>query len=168
MKYPLSRFGLVIILIALTACSTSSPRVKSISISGVIEIPLIGSSGKYWIDNGPLFIANRDPLTTYRVISKQEIEFAGSEKPVYQFFKSSFSEPEGITEKSFRDSHEDYEFSKLYKDGMDIYVFSNINESKAYITSSSLAIGLEIYVKSPASREILVNITTNTKLTKGE
>lgn len=168
MKYPLSRFGLVILLMALAACSTLNHRGKSISISGAIEVPLIEGSDKYWIDNGPLFIANRDPLTTYRVISKQEIEFAGSEKPVYEFFKSSFSEPEGIVEESFRNSHEDYEFSKQHSSGMDIYVFSNIDESKAYIASSSLAIGVEVYVKGPRSKEILVNITTNTKLTKGK
>src|SRR5690554_6247309 len=106
MKYPFSRFGLAVLLIALTACSTSIHREKSISISGAIEVPLVEESNKYWIDNGPLFVANKDPLTTYRVISKQELEFAGSEKPVHEFFESSFSTPEGVTEESFRNSHE--------------------------------------------------------------
>lgn len=168
MKYPLSRFGLVALLIALAACSTSTYREKTISISGAIEVPLVEESDKYWIDNGPLFIANRDPLTSYRVISEQELEFAGSEKPVYEFFKSSFSDPEGIVEESFRNSHEDYEFSKVHRSGMDIYVFSNVDESKAYIAASSLSVGVEIYVEGPRSKEILENITSNAKLTKGD
>lgn len=168
MKNPFSRFGLAVLLIALTACSTSSHRGKSISISGAIEVPLVEESNKYWIDNGPLFVANKDPLTTYRVISKQELEFAGSEKPVYEFFESSFSTPEGIAEESFRNSHGDYEFSKVHRSGMDIYVFSNADESKAYITSRSLAVGVEIYVEGPKARDILSSITGKAKLTKGD
>jgi len=168
MKYPFSRFGLAVLLIALTACSTSIHREKSISISGAIEVPLVEESNKYWIDNGPLFVANKDPLTTYRVISKQELEFAGSEKPVHEFFESSFSTPEGVTEESFRNSHEDYEFSKVHRGGMDIYVFSNADESKAYITSRSLAVGVEIYVEGPKAGDILSSITGKAKLTKGD
>ena len=168
MKCPFSRFCLVGLLIALTACSTSSYRGKSISISGALEVPLVENSEKYWIDNGPLFIANKDPLTTYRVVSKQELEFAGSEKPVYEFFESSFSAPEGIAEESFRNSHEEYEFSKVHKSGMDIYLFSNVDESKAYITSRSLSIGVEIYVEGHRSRHILTSIISNAKLTKGD
>lgn len=168
MKHPFSRLALAALLIALTACSTSSYREKSISISGVIEVPLVEESDKYWIDSGPLFVANKDPLTTYRVISKQELEFAGSEKPVHEFFESSFSTPEGITEESFRNSHEDYEFSQAHRNGMNIYVFSNANESKAYITSRSLAVGVEIYVEGPKARDILARITSNAKLTNGD
>jgi len=67
----------------------------------VIEVPLVAESGKYWIDNGPLFVANRNPLITYRVISKDELEFSGAEKSVYEFFESSFSDPEGIAKCDF-------------------------------------------------------------------
>jgi hypothetical protein len=168
MKPTFFRFWMLVFLMALTACSTPSYREKSISISGAIEVPLIGDGDKYWIDNGPFFVSNRDPLITYRVISKQELEFAGSDKPVYEFLKSSFSEPDGIVEESFRGSHEGYEFSKLHRSGLDIYAFSSADESKAYISSSSIDFAVEVYSEGPRSIETIKTITNSAKLTKGD
>ncbi len=167
MKYLLARFGLLALLVTLTSCSTLDQRAKTISISGVIEVPLVAESGKYWIDNGPLFVANRDPLITYRVISKEELKFAGSEKPVFEFFESSFSAPEGIAEEAFRNSHESYELHKQIVSGLTIYVFSKANESKAYIVANSMHFGLEVYANGPSSNAIVKKIITNAKLTKG-
>jgi len=167
MKYLLTRFGLVTLLVTLASCSTLDHRAKIISISGVIEVPLVAESGKYWIDNGPLFVANRNPLITYRVISKDELEFAGAEKSVYAFFESSFSDPEGIAEEAFRNSHESYELHKQIIRGLTIYVFSKANESKAYIVSNSMHFGLEVYVEGTTSNAIIKKIITNARLTEG-
>ncbi|MCF6211590.1 MAG: hypothetical protein L3J88_08750 [Gammaproteobacteria bacterium] len=167
MKYLLTRFVLMMLLVTLISCSTLDHREKTISISGVIEVSLVANSGKYWIDNGPLFVANRNPLITYRVISKDELEFAGSKKTVYEFFESSFSDPEGISEEAFRNSHESYEFHKKIIRGLTIYVFYKANESKAYIVSNSMHFGLEVYAEGPTSNVIVNKIIDSTRLTKG-
>jgi hypothetical protein len=167
MSHIMIKLGLMALLLALTACSTLDHKEKVLSISGVIEVPLTTESGKYWIDNGPLFIVNRNPLITYRVISKEELDFAGSDKPVYEFFESSFSTPEGVSEEAFRNSHNSYELNKQIKNGLTIYVLSKANESKAYIVSNSMHFGLEVYAEGPTSNVTLKNIITNTRLTKG-
>ena len=167
MKYLMTRLGLIALLVTLSACTTIDHKVKTISISGVIEVPLLAEGDKYWIDNGPLFVANKNPLTTYRVIDKEEIEFVGSEKPVFKFFESSFSEPEGIAEEAFRNSHDSYELHKQMINGLTIYVLSNSNESKAYIVSNSMHFCLEIYAAGPTSNAIIKEIITNAKLTIG-
>ena len=167
MKYLITRLSLIALLATLSACTTIDHKVKTISISGVIEVPLLAESDKYWIDNGPLFVANRNPLTTYRVIDKEEIEFAGSEKPVFEFFESSFSEPEGIAEEAFRNSHDSYKLHKQMISGLTIYVLSSPNESKAYIVSNSMHFGLEVYAVGPSSNVIINKIITNAKLTIG-
>lgn len=168
MRYHFARIGIVGFLLVLTACSTVSTSQKNISISGVIEVPLPVDSDTYWLDSGPLFIVSKDPLVTYRVISKEELEFVGTEKPVYKFFRSSFLDPEGVAEESFRDSHDSYEHRKQHRDGMDFYIFSKSDESKAYVVSPSIEIGLEVQVTGPASISIVEEIIDNTQLTKGD
>lgn len=168
MKYLLTGLGLIALLVTLASCSTLDKKGKTISISGAIELPLSGESGKYWIDNGPLFVTNRNPLITYRAISKEELEFVGTEKSVYDFFESSFSTPEGVAEDAFRNSHDSYELRKQITNGMTIYIFSKADETKAYIVSGSMHFGLEVYAEGTTSNSIVTKIITKAKLTKGE
>ncbi len=168
MKISVGRIALLALLVFFTACSAAPYTPRTISISGVIELPLPLDSKNYWIDSGPLFVSNTKPLITYRVISKEELEYAGSEKTVYEFLKSSFSDPEGVVEESFRISHDLYDFHKRHEGGIDIYILSMSGESKAYIASENMHIGVEVGVDGPKSNSIMNEIINNIKLTIGE
>ncbi len=82
MKNSLMRFSTLLFLIAATsACvSHNNSSVTFVSVSGKIELPIITPQNKYWLDTGPLFVVSQNPLISYRVIHKDEIEFSGSEK----------------------------------------------------------------------------------------
>lgn len=165
MKHYTVILGSIILLFFVTSCSTTDYETKTISISGAIELPLVTKGERYWIDDGPLFIASRNPLVTYRAIKKQELEFAGTEKPVYEFFESSFSNPEDIVEQSFRNYHSSYELNEKSTSSLNIYSLSKHDDSKAYIASPFLNFGVEVYVKGNTSRIILQKIIDDVNLT---
>lgn len=167
MRYLIAILGIILIFVA-SGCSTSSLPSKTISISGAIEVPIPVNSERYWVDDGPLFVAKKEPLITYRVIDKNELEFSGTEKSVYDFFASSFSNPDGVVEKSFRDSHDSYAYRKKSKNGMDFYIFSKTNESKAYIVSGSMTVSVEVQVTGKEAASIVDGILEKARLTKGD
>lgn len=162
------RTALAISLIALAACSTATQTQKTLSIFGRIEFPLVTDGDKYWLDAGPFFVASKNPLVAYRVISKEELEFIGSEKSAFEFFKSSFSNPEGLIEESFRESHKDYAFGTLKHRGLDIYLFSNKKEARAYVSAASLSFVVDVYSRGENSKEVIETIIKNAKFTEEE
>ena len=164
MKPSIYKVFLLCLIILVAGCSTTSSNKKGLIVSGNIELPLLFESNKYWIDNGPLFVTSLKPLITYRVINKSEIEFIESDKSVYNFFKSAFSNPEGISEKSFFSSHKEYDMTQQNNNELEFYILSKNKESKAYIISESIDIAIEVLVQGTGSLSIINNITKNTKL----
>ncbi|SFC11744.1 hypothetical protein SAMN05660479_01167 [Microbulbifer thermotolerans] len=125
-------------------------------------------SNKYWVDDGPLFVVNRNPLVTYRVIDQEELGLYGSENTAYDFITSSFSNPRGVFEESFFNSHKEYDLLHKEKNGLDFYILSKENESKAYVVAKSIDNCLEISVFGANAHSVLSDIIDKARLTNGE
>ncbi|WP_236631452.1 hypothetical protein [Endozoicomonas numazuensis] len=164
MRLSIYKAYILIAIIFLSGCSTIESKQKSLVISGNIELPILLENDKYWLDSGPLFISSLSPLITYRVINKSEIEFAESEKTVYNFIKSSFSNPEGISEESFYNSHKDYKLTKNNNNNIELFILSNREESKAYIVSESIDFGIEILIQDSDSLSVINKLSKGIKL----
>jgi len=159
---------LVSLIFFLSSCSAVPVSPKVVSISGEMELPLSMESNKYWVDDGPLLVISKNPLVTYRVIGRDELNLSGSDKTAYEFMASSFSNPEGVFESSFFNSHKEYELIHKEKDGLVFYILEKENESKAYIAAKSISRCLEVTVIGTDAHLILSDIIDEVRLTKGE
>ena len=167
MKNNLYCTALLFFIAIASACANTSPPVN-LSISGKINLPIITSQKKYWIDTGPLFVLSRDPLISYRVINKDEIEFSGSKKNVYDFFHSVYASPNGDSEISLAESYKSYKKSHQAIEGLDFHTYTGNGEIKTYITSKELAIGVEVYISGEENSHILSTIIKHANLTQGK
>lgn len=159
---------LVLLIFFLSSCSAIPASPKVVSISGEIELPLLLESNKYWVDGGPLFVVSKNPLVTYRVIDRDELNLSGSDNAAYEFMASAFLNPEGSFENSFLDSHKEYELIHKEERGLDFYILEKENESKVYIVAHSVAYCLEVAVIGSDAHLILSDIIDEVRLTKGE
>lgn len=166
-NFPFNYF-LIALVFFFSACTAVPPSPKVISISGDIDLPIPLGSNKYWMDDGPLFLANKSPLVAYRVIDKEELNLSDSDKTVYEFMVSSFSDPEGIFEKSFFNAHKEYDLKHKSKNGLEFYILNKKNEAKAYIVAKSVRSCVEVSVIGPDALLILDDIVSEVKFTKGE
>jgi len=151
-------YFLVLLIFFLSACSAVPVSPKVVSISGEIELPLPLESNKYWLDEGPLLVVSKNPLVTYRVIDRDELDLAESEMTAYELITSSFSNPEGIFEESFSNSHKEYDIGYKEMGRMSFFILAKSNEAKAYIVGKSISSAIEIGVIGRDAHSKLLNI----------
>ncbi len=160
---------LSLLLITISACvNHNNSSITHLSISGEIDLPIMTPQKKYWLDAGPLFVVSKNPLISYRVIRKNEIEFSGSEKSVFDFFQSVYTSPIGDSEDSLAESYKNHQKSYELNRGLNFYTYKNSYEAKVYVTSKKLDIGIEIFINSENNSIILKKIIENINLTQGE
>jgi len=161
------RLSLLLVFLFLSSCAITPKPVnseKTLSILGVMELILPIENQKYWLGEGPFFVLSKRPLVAYRVIDKTEIERLESVKTVYQFITSSFSNPKDIVEKSFFGSHNDYAVRFRQLGRLSIYSLTKADESKAYIVSDLIEVGVEVLVAGEGHEKLMEKILTKSVL----
>ncbi len=136
---------------------------NGLTIANTLWLPKLIDEKEIIVDKGPVVImVSGDSYVSYRVIDKNEVKFIGSKKSPYSFFKSSFTNPQDITECSFIDGVRGVE-KRSYYDINDLEFF--VHEMKVHITiyiiSKSIDVVVEVTSKN-LPREIINEIVTKT------
>jgi len=145
------RLSLLLVFLFLSSCAITPKPVnseKTLSILGVMELILPIENQKYWLGEGPFFVLSKRPLVAYR----------------YQFITSSFSNPKDIVEKSFFGSHNDYAVRFRQLGRLSIYSLTKADESKAYIVSDLIEVGVEVLVAGEGHEKLMEKILTKSVL----
>jgi len=167
---------LAIIFLNVTGCESIGSRSENSRVGmtlesrseivfyGVLSLPFSGNYESIWIEDGPIIITPGESPVAYRVISKDEIEFIGSNKSPYDFFKSSFGGSADEIEKSFIEGLGNVTSkSHHHGNGVEYHLIQIEENTKLYITSSSIDFAVEVSVKNTLS-ELIKNIINKTHL----
>ncbi|WDD99836.1 hypothetical protein [Thalassomonas actiniarum] len=162
---PLLLFLIFFIASCATHHDTEVKKAGAISISGLIKLPLLYDSKEYFIDDGPLFVMNKSPLAAYRVIDKQEIEFLGSSKSVYDFFIDAYHSPKEINEISFAESLANYNRKHTKKGTLEFLIYEKNQKVKIYVIAKELDFAVEATLAG--NEKALNSLLTDTVLSTG-
>lgn len=143
--------------------SSDYPVDGGLTLSHTIWLPKLLDESEIIIDEGPVAIlASGNSYISYRVIDKNEVEFIGSKKSPYNFFKSAFTGPKDITECSFIDGVRGIENRSYYHaKNIEFYVHEVNENITIYIISMDIDIAVEVTSKN-LPREIINNIVAKT------
>lgn len=170
--------GLAVLLVMISLIGCASNRAVSVNHNsalldkedinlvffGALSLPLEIDNQSIWVEKGPIIIAPNKNNIAYRVIDKQELEFIGSIKKPYEFFKSAFDNPSNDIEKLFIEGLGKIENKTYHMNSeVEIYFIEINNSLKIYILSSSLEFVVEITSKIN-SNELKNKIISRTHL----
>jgi len=145
--------------------SSRHPVEEGITIGNTLRLPKLIDEKEIIVDKGPVVIMQSgDSYISYRVIDNNEVEFIGSKKSPYNFFKSAFTKPEDITECSFIDGIRGMENRSYYDiNNIEFYVHEMKESITIYLLSTEIDIVLEVTTKN-IPREVVNSIMANTKV----
>lgn len=130
-----------------------------VSIANALWFPRLIRSGEIIVDKGPLIaLASNNSYVSYRQIGKTEVEFIGSKKSPYYFFKDAFTHPTDMVECSFSDGFRDIKKRSYYVvKGLEFFVHEMEENTMIYVLSKTADIVVEVTTKK-LSREVVNNI----------
>ncbi len=136
---------------------------EGVTISNTLWLPKLIDEKEIIVDKGPVVImVSGDSYISYRVIDKNEVEFIGSKKSPYSFFKDSFTNPKDIAECSFIDGVRGAEKRSYFAiNDIEFFVHETKMNITIYILSESIDVVVEVAAKN-LSREIINDIVTKT------
>lgn len=167
---------LLVIFLSFTGCASNSavsvnPRPNQVDggdlnlvFFGALSLPFELENKSIWIEKGPIVIAQSETNIAYRLIDKEELEFIGTIKTPYEFFKSAFNKPSDRIEQSFLEGLGDTSNKSYHKaNNMEFYIYEMDNDLKIYVLSPSLDFVVEVSSKGNSS-ELTENIINKTHL----
>lgn len=161
-------------MLAIQACKThsikargniiSSSNGKELILNGRVSLPLFDDYEKLFLDDYSAIIAAPDYRVVYRWIDKAEIEFIGSDKSPYDFFKGALTNPTSEVEERFLEGvNSEVHQSASLTSNLEFYWFDNGDGQQVYVLSPSLSFALEITYKG-LSDKFLGDIIDKSKL----
>jgi len=162
---------LLALVVALSGCQNVGPENTNILLgsgdrqelilNGRVSLPIPTRYDKIWLSKSSIIISQSDVSIGYRWIDKEEIEFIGSIKSPYDFFKGAFNSPSIDEEKRFIEGLGNIEtYSYASANNLEFYHFDLVDKQKIYILSDSLDFAIEVTSKG-GSKKYLENITQN-------
>ena len=134
---------------------------QSMTLGSQIEIPFL-SGTKYIMDSGPILsVELQEKRITYRMIDGDEIKFIGSDKSPNTYFRDAINTPSGMEcafVEAFRNSDEKW---RTTINGLEVYIFSEGDNYKAYLMSPKIDFVTELLVRG-ASLSELTRLVKNT------
>lgn len=150
----------LMILLNFTGCASNrDERINSDSVLldgddinivflGALSLPFEQGSKSIWIDKGPIVIVQNEANIAYRIIDKQELEFIGTLKSPYEFFKSALNKPNDKIELLFMEGLGKTNNSSFHmNNNVEIFILEIKNTFKIYILSPSLDFVVEVTSK---------------------
>lgn len=141
------------------------PVEAGLTVSNMFWLPKVIDEKEIIVDKGPVVIMVSDEsYVSYRVIDKNEVEFIGSKKSPYDFFKSAFTNPKGIAECSFLDGVRGIKNRSYYAVNEIEYFVHEMGEyTTLYLLSKGIGVVVEITIKG-LPNEVVNNIIFNAHL----
>lgn len=132
-----------------------------ITLANLVWLPLIIREDEIILTEGPLIaFISEDSYVSYREVKKPELEFVGTSKEPYDFFKSSFSQPADVTECSFIDGFRSMDTKSYYvNNNLEFFIHNSTKDSSVYILSKSKNIVLEVTTKNISNKDVNYIIT---------
>lgn len=156
---------LLFIMLAVQACQTHNldgkggftnvSNEKWLILRGRVSLPLPARYEKILLDDYSTIITAPEYSIVYRWIDKEEMEFIGSDKSPYGFFRSAFTDPASEEEKRFLEGL-DSKVSRSNSSSSDLefYYFDNGDVQQIYILSRSLNFVVEVAYKGEGGKYI--------------
>lgn len=161
--------ALLLMLLPLHACQDSGittkdegPGGQELVLRNQVSLPLPDGYERMLIDEYSTIVTAQDYSVVYRWIDKSEIEFIGSDKPPYQFFKSAFTNPEGEEEDRFLEGLRGEVQGTKTSGDLEFYYFDIGVGRQMYILSDSLSFVVEVTFKGQNS-EYMDKVIANSK-----
>lgn len=156
-------FILLAVVVTFSGCQNVYPKRADILsnsggsieliLNGRVSLPLPERYEKIWSNESSIIISQSDTSIGYRWIDKEEIEFIGSEKTPYNFFKSAFNNPSMAEEKRFIEGLGSIvKRSHSSANNLEFYHFDLESRQKIYILSGSLDFVVEVTSKGGSKR----------------
>ncbi|WP_062266569.1 hypothetical protein [Endozoicomonas arenosclerae] len=158
-----SLYILLAMALILSGCQTVEPirtntsnnaegGVQELIINSRVSLPAPIGYDKVWLIKSSVIVSKAGSSVVYRWIDKEEMEFIGSKKTPYNFFKSALNNPETVEEKGFLEGLD----SKVNRmaasdESLEIYSFDHGEGQQIYILSDTLDFVVEITSKGYVS-----------------
>jgi len=123
---------------------------KELILKGQVSVPLPENYKKLLLDEYAMIITAPDYSVVYRWVGQKEVEFIGSSKSPYQFFKSVFNNPTSDEEKRFLEGLKSKVHQSNSPGDLEFYYFDNGEGQQIYILSESLSFVVEVTYKGDA------------------
>ena len=156
---------LLFMMLALQACQThnldgkggfkSVSNEKWLILKARVSLPLPARYEKILLNDYSMIITAPEYSIVYRWIDKEEVEFIGSDKSPYEFFRRAFTDSASEEEKRFLEGL-DSKVSRSNSSSSDLefYYFDNGNGQQMYILSKSLNFVVEVTYKGEGGKYI--------------
>ncbi|WDE04199.1 hypothetical protein SG34_023085 [Thalassomonas viridans] len=162
MKVSWNFVAVFLLMFAIQACQThsiepkgniiSSTNGKELILNGRVSLPLSNDYEKLFLDDYSAIIAAPDYRVVYRWIDKDEVEFIGSDKSPYDFFKGALTNPTSEEEERFLEGLNSEVHQSVSSSGnLEYYWFDNGEGQQVYILSPTLSFALEVTYKGQGS-----------------
>jgi len=133
-------------------------------LKGRVSVPLPESYKKVLLDDQAMIISESGYSVVYRWIDKKEIEFIGSNKSPYDFFKSVFNTPTSDEEKRFLEGLKYKVHRPNSPTDLEFYYFDNGVGQQMYILSNVLSFVIEVTYKGDDNHKYINSVVTHSKL----
>lgn len=111
-----------------------------------------------------MIISSSEYAVVYRWIEQEEIEFIGSSKSPYDFFRSVFNNPTSDEEKRFLEGLTDEVHRPNAPSDLEFYYFDNGDGRQVYILSNTLSFVVEVTYKGDGDQRYINSVVTHSKL----
>lgn len=174
MKIAWNIIALLIIVLTMQGCQT--PNInredgaereffgEELIFKGRVAIPLPESYKKVLLDDYAMIISAPEYSVVYRWIDQEEINFIGSSKSPYDFFKSVFNNPRSDEEKRFLEGLKADVRRPNSPSDLEFYHFDNGDGRQMYILSSVLSFVVEVTYKGDDDEKYINSVVTYSKL----
>ncbi len=127
---------------------------KELILKGRISLPFPERYEKVLLDGYSTIITAPKYSIVYRWINKEEVEFIGSNKSPYAFFKSVFTDPTSEVEERFLEGLKNEVHQSNSSNDLEFYYFDNDSGQQMYILSRSLSFVAEVTYKGEGDKYI--------------
>lgn len=154
----------ILVCLVISSCAVTTDQSYEnqamVSVFDKIRLPVLSLSRDYSIFAGPLFVMQKMPIVSYRVIPQDEIEFIGSNKKVNHFFDDAYHRPSTMSETSFSESYTGYAKSQETHGLIKYFIYSQGESYKVYLVNKNLTFAIEATLSSEDQLDLLMMETT--------
>lgn len=137
---------------------------EELILKGRVAVPLPKSYKKVLLDEHAMIVSAPEYSAVYRWIDQKEVEFIGSNKSPYGFFKSVFNNPTSDEEKRFLEGLKDEVNRPNSPSDLEFYYFDNGDGMQMYILSSVLDFVVEVTYKGDYGNKYINSVVSNSQL----
>ncbi|WP_347332902.1 hypothetical protein [Marinimicrobium locisalis] len=165
---------LLIMVLTIHGCQTNNIKHEAgverastgeeLILKGRVSVPLPESYKKVLLDEHAMIISAPEYSVVYRWIDQNEVEFIGSNKSPYDFFKSVFSNPTSDEEKRFLEGLKNEVHRPNSPSDLEFYYFDNGDGRQIYILSNILSFVLEVTYKGDDDNKYINSVVADSQL----